>query len=419
MSIVPPDNRLSWFTDARFGLFIHWGPYAVKGFEASWPLVWGQISYHEYESLADGFEAKRYDPVEWAKIAKMAGMRYAVLTAKHHDGFALWDTQYSDYSAVHRGPKRDLIRPYVEAFRDAGLRVGLYFSLCDWHHPDYPIEIADPRPARSRPAKALPPGAPQSIRSSPERWERYINFMFGQIRELCTLYGKIDLLWFDGDWEHTPQEWRIHELIEMIRELQPGIIINNRLADRSLGDYETPEQFVQPIPPSRAWETCMTINETWAYNPSDQAYKTCKELISTLCEVVSKGGNFLLNVGPTADGEIPEPFIARLRTIGEWLQRHGEAIYGTRPGLPPGSCYYGPSTFKGKTLYLFTFGHPGDGIIILRNVTRKVTGVHVLFPPSPLEFTQRRDTLRIFLPFSLLDPYVTVLKIDSASEWEG
>jgi len=405
----------SWFQDARFGMFIHWGSYSLKGFEASWPLIYGDIVYADYDALADRFDPQHYDPTAWAALAKAAGMRYIVLTTKHHDGFALYDTQLSDYSTLKRAAKRDLIRPYVEAVRAAGLKVGFYFSLCDWHHPDYPIEVIPTGAVSRRPNAAVPPGAPESIAADPKRWERYIDFMHGQVRELLTNYGRIDLLWFDGQWEHTADEWRSAELVAMIRELQPGIIINDRLADPSLGDYSTPEQFVPVELLNRPWETCMTINETWAYNPRDRAYKSSSELIATLAEVVAKGGTFLLNVGPTPQGEIPPEFASRLRVLGDWLQRNGESIYGAGRGLQPGA-YYGPSTATAEALYLHVVGYPSDGVIRVRGLDKRAKHVTVLGSGQPLEFDQHsgaleQGLLRIFLPSASLEPYVTVIKI--------
>ncbi|HUX88630.1 MAG TPA: alpha-L-fucosidase [Chloroflexota bacterium] len=408
-------DRLRWFRDARFGLFLHWGAYALRGFEASWPLVRGQISYQDYAALADQFNPKRYDPVAWAEFARAAGMGYAVLTTKHHDGFALYDTQLSDYSAPRRAAGRDLVQPYVEAFRAAGLRVGFYFSLCDWHHPDYPVELADTRPGRTRPAQAVPAGAPASIGASPERWERYLEFMHGQVRELCTRYGTIDLLWFDGQWEHTAEEWRSRQLVSMIRELQPDIVINDRLAERSLGDYATPEQFVPVTLPDRPWETCMTINETWAYNPTDRAYKSSGELIATLAEVVSKGGNFLLNVGPTADGEIPPEFASRVRVVGKWMERNGESIHAAEPGLSS-NAYYGPSTSRDDSLYLHVSALPPEGAIQARSLTQRVVDARVLATQHPLAFEQRRDGIRVHLPANLFDPLGTVIHLQLGPE---
>ncbi len=409
-------DNLAWLRDARFGMFIHWGSYSVRGVEASWPLVWGDISYGDYEAMADRFNPQRYDPVEWAALAKAAGMRYVVLTSKHHDGYALYDTKFNDYSAPHRAAGRDLLTPYVEAFRAAGLKVGFYFSLCDWHHPDYPVAISSPHKQHMRPPHGLPPGAPASIAADPQRWDRYLDFMHGQVRELCTQFGKLDLLWFDGQWEHTAEEWQSAKLVAMIRELQPGIVINDRLADPSLGDYGTPEQFVPVDVPERPWETCMTINETWAYNPRDRAYKSSGELIATLAEVVAKGGTFLLNVGPTPDGEIPPEFASRLRVIGSWLDRNGESIYGAGPGVSAGA-YYGPSTGTASAIYLHVTGYPADGILRVRGLGRVATAVSVLGTGQPLEFDQHRHSLsqgllHIRLPDGGLDPLLTVIKVE-------
>lgn len=408
---------LAWLRDARFGLFIHWGSYSVRGVEASWPLVWGDISYGDYEAMADTFNPQRYDPTAWAALAQAAGVRYAVLTAKHHDGYALYDTEFNDYSAPHRAAGRDLLTPYVEAFRAVGIKVGFYFSLCDWHHPDYPAAITSPHPHLSRPPQGVPPGAPASIAADPARWQRYLEFMHGQVRELCTKFGKLDLIWFDGHWEHTAEEWQSAELVALIRELQPDILINDRLGDPSLGDYGTPEQFVPVGVPERAWETCMTINETWAYNPRDRAYKSSGELVATLTEVVSKGGTFLLNVGPTPAGEIPAEFASRLRVIGSWLDRNGESIYGAGPGVPAGA-YYGPSTGTPDALYLHVTGYPADGVLRVRGLERTATAATVLATGQPLEFDQHQHGLsqgltRIRLPDGgTMDALLTVIKVD-------
>jgi alpha-L-fucosidase len=415
-----PVDHLAWFRDARFGLFLHWGSYTLKGFEASWPLVYGDISYAEYEALAERFNPQCYDPEEWAALAKAAGVRYAVLTSKHHDGYALYDTQLSDYSAPQRAAGRDLLAPYVEAFRAAGIKVGFYFSLCDWHHPDYPAtsDVLAERPRLVRPEQALPPGAYKDIAADPARWERYLAFMHGQVRELCTRFGQIDLLWFDGQWEHSAEEWRAQELVQMIRDLQPEIVINDRLADRMLGDYATPEQNVPVQAPDRMWETCMTINETWAYNPRDRAFKSSAEIMATLIETASKGGNLLLNVGPSAEGEILPEFSSRLEVIGAWLARNSEAIYGAGPGLPPGA-YYGPSTGKQDAIYLHVLGQPAEGAIRVRGLGRRVVRASVLGTGAPLEFDQHgghleEGFLRLTLPSAYLEPLATVVKLQLA-----
>ena len=413
-------TSLDWFTAARFGLFLHWGSYSGRHLEASWPLVWGEVTYPAYEAFADSFNPQRYDPHAWAALARDAGIRYAVLTTKHHDGFALYDTALSDYSAPRRAAGRDLVTPYVEAFRAAGLKVGFYFSLPDWHHPDYPAAISDPTPRHWRPPQGLPPGVPASLAADPARWERYLQFMHGQVRELCTRFGKLDLLWFDGHWEHTAAEWRIHDLLVMLRRLQPGIVINNRLAldDDSLGDYATPEQVVPVTAPSRPWETCLTINETWAYNPRDRAFKSSAELLATLAEVAGKGGNLLLNVGPTADGEIPPEFASRLRTMGHWLAANGEAIYGTRAGLPAGA-FFGPTTRTDDALYLLVPGYPPDGALRVRSLDRRVVTAHVLATGEPLAFEQHggvleQGLLRLTLPPAYCDALLPVIKLTFA-----
>jgi alpha-L-fucosidase len=409
-------DRLSKFRDAHFGLFIHWGSYTVRGFEASWPLVREDISWKTYEDFSNEFDPQRYDAKEWAALAKEAGVRYAVLTTKHHDGFAMYDTKLSDYSTVHRAAGRDLVREYVDAFREAGILVGFYFSLCDWHHEDYPVELSPVRANYERTPQAVPPGCPRNIAEDPARWDRYIAFMHGQVRELLTNYGNIDLLWFDGQWEHTAEEWKSRELVEMIHELQPGCIVNDRLTDKSLGDYSTPEQYVPVDAESRPWETCMTINETWAWNPADRAYKSPTELVATLAEVTAKGGNFLINVGPTREGEIPPPFASRLRTLGAWLRQNEEAIFGTTSGIASGG-YYGPSTGTNNTRYLFALGTTNGDVLRVRGLDRSVVSASVLATGQPLAFEQNghhlaHGYLQVHLPASLIDPLATVVKLE-------
>jgi alpha-L-fucosidase len=420
-------DRAKKFREARFGLFLHWGAYSVAGFEASWPLVRGTIGWDDYHALADRFNPTAYDPVAWASLARATGVRYAVLTTKHHDGFALFDTKLSDYSSVHRAAGRDLVRGYVDAFRAAGILVGFYFSLPDWHHPDYPIEIVDPLERYRRPPSGQTPNAPRSIASDPARWERYLAFMHGQVRELCTNYGEVDLFWFDGQWEHTAEEWHSADLVAMVRELQPGAIVNNRLGgygsvEPGLGDYGTPEQFVPVVPPHTPWETCLTINETWAFNPHDRAYKSSRELVATLAEVASKGGNLLLNVGPASEGAIPPEFSSRLRTIGYWLEGSREAIFAQGQGLEPGTFYGGPTTGSEDAVYLHVLGRPGGEQLIVRGLgRRRVTAASILATGAPLEFDQHRGeleqgVLRIGLPDAHLDPLSTVVKLEIAEE---
>ncbi len=410
--------RIAAFQEDHLGMFIHWGPYSTRSIEASWPLFRGTVPWAEYEAMADRFNPSNYDPMTWATLAKDAGARYMVLTTKHHDGYALWNTSLSNYSSVHRVANRDLVTPYVEACRAAGLKVGFYFSLCDWHHPDYPFELTNDF-VHHRAESSYTPGSPRTIAEDPARWERYLQFMHGQVRELLTGFGQIDLLWFDGHWEHTPEEWKSAELEQMIHELQPGCVVNNRIGSDELADYVTPEQHVPVSPPDYAWETCLTINETWAYNAHDRAYKSSIELIATLAEVTSKGGNLLLNVGPTPEGEIAPEQASRWQVIANWMRDgHHEAIFGTGPGLPPGS-FYGPSAGNDKAIYLFLFGPVSGDVIRVRGLSKPVLAATVLGTGQPLEMDQHGGgledgLLRITVPAALIDPLATVVKLHLA-----
>lgn len=324
------DNlSMNWFESARVGMFFHWGHSSVRGWELSWPLVGGvfslpycqNVNISEYHQNAENFHPTAYNPQEWATLALKLGVQYVILTTKHHDGFSLFPTATSDFSITQNNPQQDLVRQFVEAMRKAGLKIGFYFSLIDWHHPDYPAFTEADKPYRFD-------EIPQPRQ---EQWERFIEVMFQQIRELLTKYGQIDLIWFDGMWERTPEQWRASELAKMIRELQPDILINDRLP--GVGDFTTPEQFVPSKPPEGLWEVCLTMNESWGYNSADNNYKSARTLIHTLCEIAGLGGNLLLNVSPMGDGQIPPAQQERLESMAEWMSRYGESIIGTQPGL--------------------------------------------------------------------------------------
>jgi alpha-L-fucosidase len=411
-----------WFEDARFGLFVHWGHSSQQGIELSWPLVGPifalpnstPVSVEQYHSSAATFNPTRWDAGDLARRAREAGMRYAVLTTKHHDGYAMFDTRTSDFGVMHSPLRRDITREFAEAMRAEGLRVGLYFSLIDWSHPDYPAFTQADVPYR------FPVGKP----ADPERWPRFVEAMFEQVRELLTNYGPIDLLWFDGGWERTADQWRARELEQMIRSLQPDIVINDRLP--GAGDYWTPEQFVPPRPPDRPWETCMTMNESWGYNPRDTRYKSARQLIHTLCEVAGRGGNLLLNVSPMGDGALPAEQVERLDAIAAWMRRNGESIVGTRPGLEPWQ-FYGPSTRRGETVYLHLLMRPYDSVVVRGVRVKRVRGVRVLGFEEPLRFRSRTSIADMFanpdpegeltidVPEAALDPYATVLALEVAS----
>ncbi len=409
----------TWFDTARFGMFVHWSHCCQHGCELSWPLVGGvgglpeakRLTVAEYHSTAATFNPQDYDPVALAQLARRTGMQYAILTAKHHDGYAMYHTRQNDFSVEHSPYGKDITHMFLDAMRAEGLRVGLYFSLIDWHHPDYPAFTDDDRPYRWG----------EWRRSSAEAWARYQHFMFGQMRELLTDYGKIDILWFDGGWERTPDEWNATELEQMIRALQPEILINDRLP--STGDYDTPEQFVPPQLPARTWECCMTINESWGFNPADKHFKSSRELIHTLCEIAGRGGNLLLNVGPMADGTLPFELLERLAEIEGWMAAHGESIIGAQPGLEPWQ-FYGPSTRRGDRIYLHLLLRPYDSVSVRGLPIRRVRAVRVLGLDRTLNFTTRAPIAEnlfsadpvgeiiIAVPEEVVNPYATVLTID-------
>ncbi len=408
----------TWFDTARFGMFIHWGHSSQQGVELSWPMVGGNaalpagdMTVAEYQSSAATFNPANWDPVALARTAKGLGMQYGVFTSKHHDGYAMFQTKTSTFGVEHSPYGRDIVREYVDAFRAEGLRIGLYFSLIDWAHPDYPPFTDEDRPYRF--GRSKPP--------EPEPWSRFVDVMFEQVRELLTNYGTIDVIWFDGGWERTPEQWRAKELEALIRELQPGILINDRLP--TVGDFETPEQFVPALAPDRTWETCMTLNESWGYNPRDEAWKSPRQVVHTLCEVASKGGNLLLNVSPMGDGSIMPEQRAILGAMQRWLSQNGASIVGTEPGLEPWQ-FYGPSTKRGETIYLHLLMRPYETVTVRGIPIKHVTHVRVLASGKELEFTTRcaildqwfnpdpKGEVTITVPEELLDSFATVLAVE-------
>ncbi len=408
----------TWFDAARFGMFIHWGHSSQQGVELSWPMVGGnaalpggEMTVEAYQSSSATFDPTQWDPAGLARMAKGLGMQYAVFTTKHHDGYAMFHTKTSDFGVQHSPYGRDIVREFVEAFRAEGLRIGLYFSLIDWHHPDYPAFTDADRPYRF--GRSTPP--------TDHRWERFSGVMFDQVRELLTSYGPIDIFWFDGGWERTPEQWRAKELEALIRGLQPSILLNDRLP--TVGDFETPEQFVPAQAPGRTWETCMTLNESWAYNPDDGAWKSPRQVVHTLCEVAGKGGNLLLNVSPMGDGAIMPEQRAILGAMQRWLSQHLESIVGTEPGLEPWQ-FYGPSTQRGGTTYLHLLMRPYETVTVRGVPIRHVKRVRLLGTGQELEFSTRcaiidqffnpdpPGELTIRVPEEAIDPLATVLAVE-------
>lgn len=359
-----------WFPAAKLGIFVHWGIYAVRGVAESWSFFLGDLPYQDYLAQASGFTASRYDPDGWADLFRRAGARYAVLTAKHHDGVALWDTAAGDLSVPRRTPAgRDLVAPYVAALRAHDLRVGLYFSHLDWSHPDY----ASVRPAVVEPLVDNPFSVPPPDAQDPARWERFLAFHRRQIHELVDRF-RPDLLWFDGQWERDERQWRFAELREDILARAPDTVLNARLLGH--GDYATPEQGVPLSAPDGPWELCLTVNDSWGHRPDDTNHKSVRQLVRVFAETIGAGGNLLLDVGPREDGTIVPEQRDRLLGLGGWIARHAPAVYGTVAGLPAGH-HYGPSTVAPdrRTVYLVCFDPPREFVAVrgLRTRVRRVT----------------------------------------------
>lgn len=378
--MIQKETAKQWFMEDRFGMFIHWGLYSIPA-RGEWVRSTERIDIESYEKYFNEFDPVRYDPKQWAKAAKAAGMKYAVMTAKHHDGFCLFDSAYTDYKATNTPAKRDLIREYVEAFRAEGLKVGLYYSLLDWHHPDYPAYDDLHHPMRKDP------------RFEDHRYDfsNYVTYLHQQVRELLTNYGTIDVMWFDFSYDGMSGErWKATDLMHMIRSLQPNIVIDNRLGGnlRSknpeiyAGDFASPEQIL-PIRPitneageNIPWEACITLNDHWGYCSNDHYYKSAKTVIRTLINCVSKNGNLLLNVGPDAYGEIPKESLEILEEVGQWMSKNGESIYGCKNSSLP-KPEWGYYTQKGDTLYAHIFER-GIGPILLADCKDLLSSARLL-----------------------------------------
>lgn len=420
MSIIPqPEPTLGdthWFTHDRFGLFIHWGIYALPA-RHEWVKNREKLTDAHYQRYFDHFDPDLYDPAAWAQAAKQAGMKYAVLTTKHHDGFCLWDSALTDYKAPNTPAARDLVREYVEAFRAAGLQIGFYHSLIDWHHPDFPVDGLHPQ---RDDLEFREQAKDRDIR-------RYAAYLHGQVRELLTSYGKIDLLWLDfsysaRDWGWSrgkgKDDWQAEKLVAMVRELQPGILINNR--SEAPGDFHTPEQvqppgWVQVDGKPVVWEACQTLNGSWGYDRDNLDWKPPALLLRMLIDAVSKGGNMLLNVGPTARGEFDPRALATLHALGGWMRLHGRAIYGASQ-----SAYQAPPdcrlTQRGNRLYLHVFAWPYKHLI-LNDLAGEVAYAQLLNDGSEIKMSEQlvsdgeRRTLRLELPVQQPDTLVPVIEL--------
>ena len=419
------DARMQWWREARFGMFIHWGLYAIPAGEwggkteyGEWIRTSAQIPVDEYDKFLQQFNPIKYDAEAWVKMAKDAGMKYIVITSKHHDGFALFDSKVSEFDVMATPFKRDILKELADACRKYGIKMCWYHSIMDWHHPDY-----------------LPRREWEKTRSTEGAdLERYIAYMKAQLKELLTNYGDISVLWFDGEWESTWNDKRGLDLYNYVRSLQPNIIINNRVgASRNdmqgfskdggfAGDFGTPEQQIPATGlPGVDWETCMTMNDHWGYNKNNHNWKSTKQIIQMLADIASKGGNYLLNVGPTSEGVFPQESIDRLREIGEWMKVYGEAIYETKAS-PFKKLDWGRCTQKeikgGTRLYLHVFDWPTNGKLLVPGIYNKVSKTYLLNDPEKktLATTRIEDTRIISVPLTAPDKINSVIVIDVAGK---
>lgn len=416
------DNRMEWWREARFGMFIHWGLYALPAGEwndntnyAEWIRNNGKIPIDVYDKFVDQFNPVDFNADEWVKLAKEAGMKYVVITSKHHDGFCLFDSKYTDFDIMSTPFKRDIMKEMAEACRSQDLKMCWYHSIMDWHHPDY-------LPRRGWEKESRPIGD--------ANYDRYVSYMKNQLRELTTNYGKIGVLWFDGEWESTWTQEYGQDLYKYVRGLQPDIIINNRVSPgRSglegfskggeyKGDFGTPEQQIPATGlPGVDWETCMTMNNHWGYNKNDFNWKSTRDLLQKLADIASKGGNFLLNVGPTAEGLIPKASINRLKEIGAWMKINGESIYGTHAS-PFRELSWGRCTQKfiktGTRLYLHVFDWPEDGQLTVPGIYNKPENAYLLADNSKqvLSVKRHEDSILINTPSQAPDSINSVIVLD-------
>jgi len=381
-------RRMKWWHQAKFGMFIHWGLYSLIG-RHEWAMENEGIPVAEYEKLAKKFNPKPNAARDWAKLAKRAGMKYMVMTTKHHEGFCLFDTKLTDYCASKQACGRDLVAEYVNAAREQGLRIGFYYSLMDWHHPDG-AKCANDESAR----------------------KRFVKYIHGQVRELMTNYGKIDILWYDVNWPLTPEQWEAAEMNRMVRELQPDIIINNRTGLPE--DFSTPEQHVRGEPEGRAWEACMTMNDSWGYHKADDAWKTPKRILRNLITCARDGGNYLLNIGPKPDGSVPEESVRILNTIGGWMDKYGHTIYGAERCNVKRSAFAN-FTRKGNTLYVHVHFWPGQEWAI-GGLRTKVLSAKLLPKGEPVDYEQDEFRVKFSgLPEEAPDNPISVLELECAS----
>ncbi len=415
------DKRMEWWRNARFGLFIHWGLYSIPAGEwggktnyAEWIRNQGEIPIDVYDKFVSQFNPVKFDAYKWVNMAKDAGMKYIVITSKHHDGFCLFDSRYTDFDVMSTPFHRDILKELSQACKKEGIKLCFYYSIMDWHHPDY-------LPRRGWETNRSTKGAD---------FNRYVKYMKNQLKELLTNYGNIGVLWFDGEWENTWNNKRGLDLYNYVRSIQPDIIINNRVgASRSgmegftegegfAGDFGTPEQQIPSTGlPGVDWESCMTMNDHWGYNKNDKNFKSAKEILQMLADIASKGGNYLLNVGPTSQGLFPPESIERLQEIGKWMKINGESIYGTSASLFK-KLDWGRCTQKiidGNTrLYLHVFKWPEDGKLVVPGINNKPLNAYLLADKNKtsLSYQKNEDAIVINIPSTAPDTINSVIVLD-------
>jgi len=384
-SFSTPDPRMDWFREARLGMFIHFGLYSLLG-RGEWTMNRERIPIAEYETLADRFTIERFDAGELADLAVTLGARYVIFTTKHHEGYCLFDSALTDYTSVKRGPKRDLVREMVDACRERGLRIALYYSLNDWHHqPDAVAALEDPA-----------------------AHTQYLDYIHGQIRELMSNYGTIDVMWYDGWWPFDAEGWRAEEMNAMVRELQPNILFNNR--NCLAGDFATPEQHMTAVQ-GRVWEANLTLNDNWGYHAFDNNWKSAQQVLQLVLQAARECGNLVLNVGPRGDGAIPEPYSKVFGQVGAWVSANREAVFTT--DIPQMDwCNAGCWTAKGTTAYLHVLRWTGSALTLC-GLQCKTLNVRFLADGSPIKFEHDGDRLVLSdLPDTPPDPLAAVIALE-------
>jgi len=397
-------DKMHWFEDAKLGIFIHAGIYSVNGIDESWSFHNKKIGYADYMKQLKGFTLSKYDPAGWADLIKESGARYAVITTKHHDGVAMYNTKQSDLNIVKATPaNRDMVKPLFDELRKRDIKCGAYFSLIDWSNKFYPGFLKD--------------SSRYDLQNDYDRWNTFRMFFQGQITEIANTL-KPDLWWFDGDWEHSAEEWEAEKVRHIILSRNKNAIINGRL--QGYGDYTTPEQnFPVTRPPFNWWELCMTINDNWGYQQQDQNWKTPYEIITIFVDAVANGGNLLLDIGPKEDGTIPDQEVNVLKELGAWNKKNGEAIFGTKAGLPAGH-FYGASTMSKDSTTLFLFVPAKTvGTLMIKGLDNKIEDITVVGNGAKLtpkvvgkiSWSKVPGLVYIDLPENVQDKYMTVLRV--------